>query len=259
MVGKKLAGINIFKFSDSMTGFTQLENFINFNLCKQVNKITNKFSSIKIFMGRDSLTGFTLVELLIAIAVFFIGILAAFSLSLNNLNTVKENYNRVVAADLAREGIEIMRNIRDSNWLAREANIDIDTSDLDIDLYDWDSGLNFNYSYASSTGNNTVQIVESNFDDAINNPLSKLYVKNGFYTSDSASSQETVFRRVINLKAICLNTAPSAVAPIETVSSDLFCVGLEKIGLQVTSRVQYTYGSKTSHIDVVENIYNWRQ
>lgn len=56
-------------------GFTRLENFINFNLCKQVNKITKKLSSIKIFMSRDSLTGFTLIELIIVIAV--IALLAA--------------------------------------------------------------------------------------------------------------------------------------------------------------------------------------
>lgn len=216
--------------------------------------VVKKSSKINISRGNVFPTGFTLIELLAAIAVFFIGILAAFSLSLNNLNTVKENYNRVVAADLAREGIEIVRNIRDSNWLAREANV-IDPATSSI--IDWDSGLNFAYSYVSYTGNNTVQIAEGNFDDAINNPLSKLYVKNDFYTSDSLNSRATVFRRVINLQAICLNTTTGA----ETipVPASLDCVNLEKIGLQVTSRVQYTYGSKTNHIDVVENIYNWRQ
>lgn len=199
-----------------------------------------------------SLTGFTLVELLIAIAVFFIGILAAFSLSLNNLNTVKENYNRVVAADLAREGIEIVRNIRDSNWLAREANI-IDPATSSI--VDWDSGLDFGYFTVDYLSNNIIQIVTGDFDTAINNDLAKLYVKNGFYTSDSVNSQTTVFRRAINLQAICLDTTTA----VETVSVDLLCPGLEKIGLQITARVQYTYGTKTTHIDAVENIYNWRQ
>jgi Tfp pilus assembly protein PilV len=258
MVVKKLLNINSKNLNTSLTGFTQLKNFVNFNLCKQVNKITKKSSCVKIFMGCDSLTGFTLIELLAAIAVFFIGILAAFSLSLNNLNTVKENYNRVVAADLAREGIEIVRNIRDSNWLAREANVDDPTTGIAA----WDSGLNsssLSSSYFSATylGNSIIQITSvTDFDGAMNNDSSKLYLNGGFYSS-VAGGQATVFRRVINLQAICLNTTTGA----ETipVPASLDCVNLEKIGLQVTSRVQYTYGSKTNHIDVVENIYNWRQ
>ena len=214
-----------------------------------------KLPKINISKDNGSMMGFTLIELLTAIAVFFIGILGAFSLSLSNLNTGKDNYNRVVAADLAREGMEIVRNIRESNWLAREANVDRDPNDPDIDLYEWDSGLNFSYSAVDYSGSSIAEIVEGNFNDAIDNPLSKLYLKGGFYTRDSADSQDTVFRRAINLRAICLDTSTA----VENVLTDLSCPGLEKIGLQVTSRVQYTYGAKTNHIDAVENIYNWRQ
>jgi prepilin-type N-terminal cleavage/methylation domain-containing protein len=222
--------------------------------------VDKKLSKIDLFKDNGSVAGFTLIELLAAIAVFFIGILAAFSLSLNNLNTVKENYNRVVAADLAREGIEIVRNIRDSNWLAREANVDSDTSDPDIDLYEWDSGLSSDYFAVDYSGNITSPISASDLSTAINdNDSARLYLDGDFYSSVSVSGQATGFRRVVNLKAICLNTDPAATPPIETVSSNLTCSGSEKIGLQVTSRVQYTYGSKTNHIDAVENIYNWRQ
>lgn len=221
-----------------------------------MTKIIKKSFNINSKNLNTSLTGFTLVELLAAIAVFFIGILAAFSLSLYNLNTVKENYNRVVAADLAREGIEIIRNTRDSNWLKREAN-EIDPTTLLI--VDWDSGLNFNNFTVDYLNNNLVQLGNSGdtLVDVIALPGAKLYLKNDFYTNDSsAGSQATVFRRVINLQAICLNPA----AETENISVNLACTGSDiKIGLQITSRVQYTYGSKTNHIDVVENIYNWRQ
>ena len=54
------------------------------------------------------------------------GIMGAFALALANLKQVHLNYDRVLATNLAREGIEIVKNVRDSNWLKIDANVDCD-------------------------------------------------------------------------------------------------------------------------------------
>ena len=60
--------------------------------------------------------GFTLLEVLLALSVLSVGIMAAFTLALANLNTARDNYQRIRAANLAREGLELARNVRDTNW-----------------------------------------------------------------------------------------------------------------------------------------------
>lgn len=60
--------------------------------------------------------GFTLVEILVVIFIFGIVIGAAmtlFNLNVFGANTVKNNY---IASGLIQEGIEVMKNLRDSDW-----------------------------------------------------------------------------------------------------------------------------------------------
>lgn len=256
---KKLLYLKQKNSSVFLTGFTQLENFNKFNIFRSVVLSTKKISNREIFGRPDSLTGFTLIELLIAISVFMIGIMGAFSLSLHNLNTARENYQRVIAADLAREGIELVRNVRDSNWLAREANVDNpDTTEPDV--YNWDQNFtkkNFLVDY-DTVGFINFDVEPADLAAAIIDSKSILYLNNNFYSHNSAGSP-TVFRRAINLQAICLDGS-IPVSPVESIETDLICNSAqEKIGFQVTSRVQYTYGGRTQILDAVEKIYNWRQ
>lgn len=62
--------------------------------------------------------GQTLLETIIAIGVILIGILGALVLVVANVQASRQSINRVTAANLAREGIEVVRNLRDGNWLA---------------------------------------------------------------------------------------------------------------------------------------------
>ena len=66
--------------------------------------------------------GETIVESIIALTILAIGITFSSSImssSLRNINTAK---NRVIAVNISREGIEAMRNIRDTNWLKFSSN-----------------------------------------------------------------------------------------------------------------------------------------
>ena len=60
---------------------------------------------------------FTLIEVLIAVAVLSIVLLAATSSLVTIIRTNADNRNTIIAYGLAQEGVEAIRNIRDSDWL----------------------------------------------------------------------------------------------------------------------------------------------
>ncbi len=64
------------------------------------------------------LHGNTLIELLIAMMVISVGLFTAATLVYGNLALVQRDTDQVTAMNLAREGLELAKQLRDSNWLA---------------------------------------------------------------------------------------------------------------------------------------------
>lgn len=64
---------------------------------------------------------FTLVEVLVAVFILIVGAGTAFSLVSQMFSTASLIRDRFIAAYLAQEGIEIVKNIRDSNWIAGQS------------------------------------------------------------------------------------------------------------------------------------------
>lgn len=90
--------------------------------------------------------GFTLIETIVAVGIIVIGLVSALTLISNSLFYVSNINDRLVAANLTAEGIEVARNIRDNNWLQNLA---------------WNSGLSdgdyqaaYNSTSLSSYGGN---------------------------------------------------------------------------------------------------------
>ena len=61
--------------------------------------------------------GFTLIETLITIVVVSVGVLGSINLINNSFGLATIAKNKLIAADLAQEGFELVRNIRDVNYL----------------------------------------------------------------------------------------------------------------------------------------------
>jgi len=75
--------------------------------------MTNLFSKNK---------GETIAETVIALTVLAIGIALSSALMANSLKNITTSKNRVIAVNIAREGLEAVRNIRDTNWLKFSGN-----------------------------------------------------------------------------------------------------------------------------------------
>lgn len=65
--------------------------------------------------------GFTLIEVMVSISVIILVVFAATDLLISIIRSNASNMNTLVAYGLAQEGLEGIRNIRDSDWLLNGA------------------------------------------------------------------------------------------------------------------------------------------
>jgi len=123
--------------------------------------------------------GFALIEVMVAIFVITIGIIGAVNLVNYSISSVIIGKSQVIAANLAQEGVEIVRNIRDSNW---------------VEDVDWDNGL-INGPVDCSSGC-LVQYDSTELISFVDEPL-KFY--NGFYQYAGLDEDKTRFYRKITI------------------------------------------------------------
>lgn len=197
-------------------------------------------------MQKDIENGFTVLETLIALTVVAVGVVGTLTLSSQTVMGSRSSQHEVVASNLAREGIEVARALRDSNWLGIEAG------ELTDDK--WDNGL-----YA--TGNDyTARAVfggrewslDYQFGDIVAcRENCRLYLDEmtGIYSHD-ASGTKTVYRRGLTTKPICDD---------HTVVNITCPGGKIKVGVQVLSTVEWEEQNHTSSLTLEERLYNWRQ
>lgn len=92
-------------------------------------KISEKDKGVR---RKENGRGFTLLEVIIAIFVLTVGAGGAFSLIQRTISMASLIQDRLIASYLAQEGIEIVKNIRDNNWLKGVA------WDTDLGLGNWE-------------------------------------------------------------------------------------------------------------------------
>ncbi len=122
--------------------------------------------------------GFTLIEIMVATAVLSIGIMASYSAITKVVSLTYLNSFHFVASRLAQEGMELVSNIRDTNWLNQGV--------------DWDNGLT-----------NCISGCEIDYNDSIFSPYASKYLKidsNGFYNYENGDDSR--FKRKITITSI---------------------------------------------------------
>lgn len=98
--------------------------------------------------------GFTLVELLVAISILSISILATFTAVSSNVKGQNFSEDQVIAYYLADEGIESIRNIRDNNGIANAAALGSGAAQIS-----WLNGINPTCVTTACTADASVQPV----------------------------------------------------------------------------------------------------
>jgi hypothetical protein len=200
-----------------------------------------------------------LLEMMVAIGVISVGLFSVWALFLSNYNGEQEAGARVLAVNLAREGVEVVKNIRDTNWLHIENNEACGSSDPCL----WDSGLVDLVGAGTGTIKNiSLSDVYIDFNvENINNELTKLYTDKitGLYGHDNAGNS-TRYRRMIKIQNICcIDSAPQDLKcdDFNFQFQSAVCPNL-KVGLSVASTVNWTIEGRTRELTVYNRLFNWK-
>ena len=206
----------------------------------------------------ESKKGFTIIELIISIfilSVAVVGIFGAFSMV--SVLTADAT-NKLTATYLAQEGMEIVRNIRDSNWLYIDANPD-GGMNWDESLDNCESaGCEVDY---ETTGQNAISqhfpqpYITGDYlsQTSLINPDSTTVA--GFYGYTSRGTQ-TIFKRKVTIS--CLPTGTCAndyiMKVIVQVSWDQKATILNPFRLAGTSDCS---SSPSNCVKIETTLYNW--
>jgi len=190
-------------------------------------------------------SGQTLIEGIAAVFIILVGIIGALILTLTALSSSTESENQVLAANFAREAMEVIRNKRDSNWLAK---------------LDFDAGLIDYYVITNLTSGSwsIVPVTVDDFDLETCNPTCQLFFNQttGIYNQESlpGTNQPVNFYRLVQLNNICEYVekleimAPGTACPYYTV----------KAGIQVVVKVVWPDGNQLRSLILEDRLFNWK-
>ena len=201
--------------------------------------------------------GFSLIEVLISFMILTITVIASVSLLSASIRNNQENVLRLQAYGLAQQGIEGIRNVRDSNWTQNqgfrsttnaiwgEANIypgDETNIDGEIDIRIEPilnasiptSGTPWRLSSASTS--NSKLYLDTHSDGTL-------------YFTHSPTDQETPFRRIINIKKN-FEDLNKVTEETEEIEKDL---------ILVTSKVFYEFRGKEKELNLTTVLTDWKE
>lgn len=138
--------------------------------------------------------GFTLIEFLVTISVVGVGIIGALIAIEQGVIAIDYAKNRLTAAMLAQEGVEILKNIRDTNLL-EYSYVDADTS--------WNEGFSIAGDYEvvyTHTHGPDPSLIQPGCSNCVFDDLSFLKLSDNGYNYTNGS--DTPFKRKINITQI---------------------------------------------------------
>ncbi|MFA6995617.1 MAG: type II secretion system protein [Patescibacteria group bacterium] len=168
--------------------------------------------------------GFTMVEIIVVLFIISVGIVGVLSLIVQNISSQSYDKNNLVASQLAQEGIELIRKVRDSNWAADPVS-------------SFDQNLVFDPSNPTEDGS---EYYMDYLDSAPN-----LYVlspagavlrqdSNGFYVNGDRAGTSTIFSRRITIAK------------------------LSPVSLQVDSSITWTDHNHNYSYNLETLLYDWK-
>ncbi|MDA1334886.1 MAG: hypothetical protein O2794_02620 [bacterium] len=158
--------------------------------------------------GNNGRRSFTLLESIVAIYVLLLGIVGAITLAERNITAVLILKDQLIAANLAQEGLELIRNKRDSNFLLRASGgctlffppCNANDANLDGMVTNVMGGATDICNAPGTCGiENPISMGQITFDSCPNLNGCVIYLgANGVYDHDSSGTQ-TKFTRTITV------------------------------------------------------------
>lgn len=164
--------------------------------------------------------GFSLVETLVAITILLIAVVGPISLIGDSVHKIYYAKDEIIAINLAQEGIEAVRKVRDTNKLSVVA---------------WDSGITAGY-YIVDSGN--ISGFTSTLSATLLTTPQTVYVDTAigglYWQTNAVGYLPTSFSRIVRIEQIS--------------------AGVEN---KITATVIWKTGGDTGTIAVSENLFNW--
>lgn len=178
------------------------------------------------FLRQKNNEGFTLVETLIAISVFTLSIVALMSFLSQNISNIGYAKKKIIAAYLAQEGIEYIRNMRDNYILyTGTTSLTWNTFVTKISPCDSNNDCGFDTSI-SQTDPNSIFLCSAHVDQC------KLYVSDGNYNTN-LNGIDSGFVREIRMTSTSLNE------------------------IKIFSTVSWSQGAGIYSITFSDSLFNW--
>jgi len=168
--------------------------------------------------------GFSFIEVLVSVFILVIAITASFSVLRGILSYNVTNSSRLVAAYLAQEGIEIVRNIRDGNWLQSRTN----------SVISWDEGL------TECGGNGCI----ADYNHSLGG-------------GDQEDPQLPDYTgQPLNIDSVGLYGYGPSITPTKFQRKIVITPGINELKVNVT--VSWQEKGRSNILSALENLYNWK-
>lgn len=202
--------------------------------------------------------GFSLAEAVVAIAVLLVGVVSIISLGIAATGQARQTKAHGVATELAREGVEVFRGMRDGNWLISEDGgtpVSLTSGTDYTAVLEWNSTPNtwtLDYS-ADSLGN-----CGGGFD------CTRIYEQDvspyayAQFNAPPVGWTETQYQRLLQLFPICRSTTYEDIETLLNADGLTCAAGDEQVGQRVISTVQWTENGVTKTSQVETQLYDWK-
>ncbi|HAS80778.1 MAG: Type 4 fimbrial biogenesis protein PilV [Candidatus Nomurabacteria bacterium GW2011_GWE1_32_28] len=191
----------------------------------------DKIKKNKAFTQQDFLKkvsgGFTLVETLVAIAIFTISLISLMSILGSSISNTRFANNKNIAGYLAQEGIEYIRNMRDTYALTGVNNAWGNFRTKLVSCNSSGGECGFNTSLYIPLDSNFIEKCTSDPD------ICKVYLDNGNYNTNLTGSDSGFTRKIW----------------VNVIDQDK--------EIKIYSEVEWTQGSGTYNVTFSENLFNW--
>lgn len=202
-------------------------------------KISRRFGFARQNFSKKNLRGFTLLETMVAIAILLIAVVGPISIIGSSLNKIYFARDQVVAINLAQEGIEAVRAVRDSNMLNNIITWDNDFQASQCGVGQKECIVNLSYhvaipliqSCSGGAGGASCDATES----LVYACTDSLYYQGIGGMLGQTPCTPTIFRRVITTQRILASAVED----------------------RVTSTVKWNTGNTQGAVTVSESVFNW--